>query len=234
MLAKFFSNFIFLLLLLGAANSVAAATEYQTQLSNSIEQELIDFVHHTVNNLNYSAYKRGGIRADIARGIYILDCSTYIDVILKSVYPRAYSNLVRATASEKPSSRVYYDFFKRLSKSPKPYWDKIENVKFLRPGDVLVFRYLNHKKKATGGHVMIVMNTPQSSANTFLVRVADSAAAGHSQDTRELHESGIGVGTLLLKVNPKTGRPSAYAWKLGAPLKSNVTIAMARPRSDQA
>ena len=41
MLAKFFSNFIFLLLLLGAANSVAAATEYQTQLSNSIEQELI-------------------------------------------------------------------------------------------------------------------------------------------------------------------------------------------------
>lgn len=226
-------RFIFILLLLGAANSCFAASEYEAELSSSLEHELILFVHNTVDNLSYSTYRRGGAHIDFARGIYITDCSTYIDMILKSVYPQAYSNLVHSTWSAKPSSRLYYDFFTRLSKAPKPYWDKIENIKHLRPGDVLVFRYLNRKRKATGGHVMIVMDKPQPSANAFLVRVADSAAAGHSQDTRESYESGIGVGTLLLKANPTTGRPSAYAWKLDAPLKSNVTFAMARPRSDQ-
>lgn len=234
MLVKFFSSFVFILLLMSAANTCAASSEYEVNLSNSIEHQLIEFVHNTVNHLTYSAYKKGGVHADFASGIYILDCSTYIDMILKSVYPKAYYNLVHSTWSEKPSSRVYYDFFMHLSKAPKHYWDKIDNVKYLRAGDILVFRYLNRKKKATGGHVMIVMDSTQPSANTVLVRVADSAAAGHSKDTREPHASGIGVGTLLLKVNPKTGHPSAYAWKLDAPLKSNVTFAMARPRSDLA
>lgn len=233
MLVRLIYKLFFAFLLLGAAGSSLAAPEYEANFSSSLEQELVTFVHHTINDLRYSAYKKGGAYIDEARGIYITDCSTYIDSILKSVYPEAYSNLVRSTWSTKPSSKVYYDFFKRLSTAPKPYWDKIESIKHLRPGDILVFRYLNHKKKATGGHVMIVMDKPQASANAFLVRVADSAAAGHSQDTREAYESGIGVGTLLLKINPKTGRPSAYAWKVNAPFKSNVSFAMARPRSDR-
>ena len=56
---------------------------------------------------------------------------------------------------------------------------------------------------------MVVMSKPIPSDDAYLVRVADSAPSGHSQDTRQSHTSGIGIGTLLLKVNPKTGKPSS-------------------------
>ena len=49
-----------------------------------------------------------------------------------------------------------------------------------------------------------------------------------------IHNSGIGIGTLQLKVNPKTGEPSAYAWKVGSCWKKNVKFAMARPYDSEA
>ena len=76
---------------------------------------------------------------------------------------------------------------------------------------------------------MVVMNKPVFDEDAYLVRVADSAPSGHSEDTRRAHKSGIGIGTLLLKVDSRTGRPSAYAWKVGSRWKQNVTFAMARP-----
>ena len=76
---------------------------------------------------------------------------------------------------------------------------------------------------------MVVMDKPIADGDGYLVRVADSAPSGHSQDTRRGRVSGIGIGTMVLKTNPDTGEPSAYAWKVGASWKSNVKIAMARP-----
>ena len=219
-------------LLLSGIQPCLAVTElpvaHQTSFVTSIEQRVVKFVQQTVNNLNFSAYQMGGARFDLAHGVYILDCSTYIDHILKAVYPRAYSSLVNSTGAGKPSSQHYYDFFSKLPTTSK-YWDKVEKVKQLRPGDVLVFRYHDSQKAVTGGHVMMVMNKPVPHAAGYMVRVADSAAAGHSADTRLPHTSGIGIGTLMLKVNPKTGKPAAYAWKMGAAWKQNVHFAMARP-----
>ena len=63
----------------------------------------------------------------------------------------------------------------------------------------------------------------------FLVRVADSAPVGHGNDTRPSNRSGIGIGTLLLKINDLTGRPLAFAWRAGAYWNSHVDFAMARP-----
>ena len=107
----------------------------------------------------------------------------------------------------------------------------MEDVEGLRPGDILVFRYRgSHRHSHSGGHVMVVMNQPVRQGNMYLVSVADSASSGHSQDTRTgVHSSGVGIGTLLLRINPKTGQPAAYAWKIGAQWRSNVNFAMARP-----
>ena len=92
-----------------------------------------------------------------------------------------------------------------------------------------MFRYRNTRGNETSGHVMIVMNKPILDEDGFLVRVSDSAPHGHSKDTRSVSHSGIGIGTLLLKVNPETDKPNAYAWKIGAHFKKNVAFAMARP-----
>lgn len=203
---------------------------YYTPTSNlvsSLEQRVVQFVYKTIDTLHYSTYKMGGSRFDTNKGVYIVDCSNYVDQILQAVSPHAYLSLVNSSGSDTPTTQHYYDFFSDLSDDP--YWGRVEDVGKLRPGDIIVFRYKKHRRSVMRGHVMVVMDKPIRVANDFLVRVADSAPTGHSHDTRPAHVSGIGIGTLLLKVNPKTGHPAAYAWRTGSLWKRNVTFAMARP-----
>lgn len=199
----------------------------------SIKQRLVDFVENSVSTLRYSAYKLGGTHFDASQGIYIVDCSGYVDNTLHEVYPNAYSSLVSWSGSEKPNSEHYYDFFKDLSANSDEYWSKVEDIEKLQPGDILVFRYKNSHGSSSGGHVMVVMDKPVRDDDAYVVSVADSAPAGHSQDTRPASYSGIGIGKLLLKVNPKTGKPSAYAWRVGSRWNRNVNFAMARPTDAQ-
>lgn len=229
--AVFFMTFVWMI----QPCSAAAIPAYYSSTSNlvtSIEQRVVGFVHKTIDTLNYSKYKMGGSKFDTSSGVYIVDCSNYVDQILQAVSPHAYLSLVNWSGAETPTTQHYYDFFSDLSNDP--YWDRINDVENLRPGDIIVFRYVSHYKKrhragGTRGHVMVVMDKPIKVQNGFLVRVADSAPTGHSQDTRPAHVSGIGIGTLLLKVNPKTGKPAAYAWRTGSLWKKNVNFAMARP-----
>ena len=194
------------------------------------QKHLVNFVDKTVSTLHYSDYKLGGKKFDSQHGVYVLDCSNFVDHILQSASPGAYSTLVNATGADSPSTQHYYDFFTELNKTePGNFWNKINSVEQLRAGDILVFRYKNSRSGETGGHVMMVMDTPTNDSNVFFVRVADSAPSRHSQDTRQIHEGGIGIGTLLLKVNPLTGKPNAYAWGMGGFWNKNVNFAMARP-----
>lgn len=195
---------------------------------SSIEKRLVGFVHKTIETLHYSSYKMGGSRFDTEKGVYVVDCSNYVDQILQAVSPHAYLSLVDSCGVDTPNTRHYYDFFSDLNNN-QPYWGKIGDVEDLRPGDIIVFRYKKHRHGATAGHMMMVMDRPIKEANTFSVRVADSAPVGHSQDTRKSHVSGIGIGTLLLKTNPKTGLLDSYAWREGALWRHNVSFAMARP-----
>ena len=82
---------------------------------SSIEKRLVNFVHKTVSTMRYTAYKLGGSHFDTSRGIYVLDCSTYIDNILENVHPEAYSTLMNSSGSEKPTTREYYNFFTQLT-----------------------------------------------------------------------------------------------------------------------
>lgn len=197
----------------------------------SMEHKLVNYVHYMVHTLRYSSYKMGGTNFDVDRGVYIVDCSDYVDRILENVYPDAYMNLLNNTGTDKPTSAHYFDFFNNLSYGPTKYWNKIEDVEDLKAGDILVFRNQNRMGRMGGGHVMVVMDKAVRDDDVYFVKVTDSAPSGHSEDTRPQRVSGIGIGTLMLRINPRTGQPSAYAWKVGARWKSNVKIAMARPTS---
>jgi len=194
----------------------------------SMKDKVVSFVHKTVDSINYNRYKLGGRRFDADKGIYVLDCSDYVDNILENVYPDAYMNLVDAAGTAKPTSLSYYNFFRRLSDS-NDYWSKVDGVEGLEPGDILVFKNKKSLRSGAAGHVMIVMKKPVRSGSAYLVRVADAAPHRHSNDTREAQKSGIGIGTLLLKVHPSTGKPTAYAWQIGSRWKNNVWFAMGRP-----
>ena len=200
-----------------------------SSLVASVKKQLVDYVDKTVATLHYSSYKLGGKRFDPNQGIYVIDCSGFVDHVLKETSPHAYSSLVSATGADAPASQNYYNFFTELSEDSDGYWNKVKNVNDLRAGDILVFRYKNRRGIETGGHVMVVMNKPLRDEEVYLVRVADSAPSGHSEDTRPGNTSGIGIGTLLLKANSRTGQPAAFAWGLGGYWNKNVSIAMARP-----
>lgn len=218
---------------MGATNAYQAPSyppvEHKIGFAASIEQRLVNFVHKTVSSLRYSTYKLGGSKIDTTQGIYIVDCSGYVDHTLRVVYPNAYLSLVDSSGVNKPNTAHYYNFFTSLSDDPDQFWSKVEDIEQLRPGDILVFRYKNMRGRSTGGHVMVVMNKPVRDGDAYLVSVADSAASGHSEDTRQNHVSGVGIGTILLKVDPKTRQPSAYAWTVNSRWKNNVNFAMARP-----
>lgn len=206
----------------------AQIAEEEDGIVASLEHRLVEFVRKTVTTLRYSAYKLGGSKFDTSRGIYILDCSNYVDHILKTIHPRAYSKLVASSKSDIPTSDDYYHFFTKLPDRPSYYWNPVEDVSSLLPGDILVFRKKN-KYGEIGGHVMIVMEKPVREKDVFWLRIADSAPFRHSLDTRMARVSGIGIGTFLVKVNPKTFQPAAYAWTASSRWKQNVIFAMARP-----
>lgn len=213
-------------------NQICFAGETPQPVSQ-LEHKVATFTNNTVENLQYTSYKLGGRHFDLHKGIYVLDCSSYVDHILKNASPIAYHKLVNTTGSIEPTSRDYYEFFRSLPKNnPTRVWNKVENVKALHPGDILVFRFGKHHSVAQG-HVMVVMNKPIPKINTqknstFSIRVADSASVRHSKDTRAVNDSGVGIGTMLIKANPQTGKPYAYAWQVGSHWVRNVKIAMAR------
>ncbi len=198
-------------------------------LMSSWGERMVQFVHNTISTLRYTAYKLGGTHFDSSKGIYIIDCSDYVDHLLQVSNPSAYLSLVNSSGTEKPTSQHYYNFFTGLTYKPRHYWNKVDYVKELQPGDILVFRNTKNSHTGVSGHVMVVMNKPTKIQNAFMVRVTDSASSGHSQDTRLPHTSGIGIGTMQIQANPETGEPSAYAWKLGSTFEHHVNFAMARP-----
>lgn len=193
-------------------------------------KDMVAFVGHAVSTLRHNHYRLGGGRFDLSRGIYSLDCSRFVDKVLSQVYPAAFSNLVTATGTGLPATLHYYNFFSDLSHGQEEsHWNRIDRIGQLRPGDILVFRYKNLHGRRTSGHVMVVMEKPVATTHqAYSVRVADSAPIRHSQDTRLANESGIGIGTMLLKPT-SSGKPAAYAWELGGTWKNNVRFAMARP-----
>lgn len=213
--------------------SIAAVSDHhnvqqEQAVTHSMKERLVNFVSHTINNLKYTAYKFGGNHFDASQGVYVLDCSAYVGKVLESTHPDAYFDIVDTLGTDRPTSHDFYTFFKSLSEDREGSWNAVKTVEELEAGDILVFRYKNKKGRITGGHVMVVMDTPVGDFDTYSVKVADSARTQHSQDTRS-RRSGVGIGTLSIKVNPETGIPYAYAWREGAKWMKNVNIAMGRP-----
>lgn len=208
-------------------SNIAHSLEPAYSLS-TMEKNLVSFVRNTIESIRYTTYKLGGTRIEPARGIYVVDCSSYVDHILKNIYPRAYTSLAEWSGTQKPTTNDFYHYFQNLS-DDSSHWNSIDDADELRPGDILVFRNKNRAGNEVGGHVMIVMDKPERNGNTLLVRIADAAPAGHTKDTRMPHASGIGIGSMLLKLDPYTSRPYAYSWKVGSRWESNVNFAMARP-----
>lgn len=204
-----------------------------TPLISTPSQRLTAMVENTLQKVTYTTYKYGGSYFNYLKGIYKVDCSDYVNYMLKASSKAAYATIKQFTRTERPNSKDYFSFFQTLAKETSiAHWKHVASVHDLKPGDIIVYRYKRFGFRSSG-HMMIVVAPPRSDtikSDIYYVRVSDSAKSGHTNDTRARFHSGIGAGVLLLKVN-KHGTPSAFAWKVGAPWDNRVNFAMARPIS---
>ncbi len=210
------------------AEPVAAAKIADPDATNP----LVKLVNRTIRDNHYSTYRLGGTYFNLTRGVFIIDCSGYLDKLLQAAEPQAFQQVVKASGTARPNSLSYFNFIKKLPLyTPKQNWYRITKVSELTPGSVLIFRYKNLYGRRAGGHVMIIVSKPKvykNNSHEYIVRVADSTPFPHSRDTRNGRRCGIGEGTMLLHVN-NAGYPNGYAWSVGAHFEHEMKYAMAQP-----
>ncbi|CAN5225118.1 hypothetical protein BH10PSE19_BH10PSE19_14080 [soil metagenome] len=200
--------------------------------ATNTSHKLLGYVKLTLNALHHTRYRFGGKRFDTAKGIYSVDCSGYVNNLLGLSNPHAFHEILNQQQISRPNTTDYYRFLGHIPYGrSSSHWYHVRGISELRAGDILVYSSPGRSKRRSPGHVMIVVETPKRDSRAtgiYHVRVADSAHSGHSYDTRRPHTSGIGVGTLLLKANPHTNQPIAFAWREDSRWKLGVDFAMGR------
>lgn len=194
------------------------------------DSQFINLVNQSQIHLKRTHYKLGGSQFDLRQGVYNVDCSGYVDELLKRAAPDAFNELTNFSNTARPNTLHYYNYFQKLAyKDQSTHWEPIDQVKSLKPGDILVFRYKRLRRRVAG-HIMVVLNNArpfQGNPNQYIIRVADSSPYRHSNDTRR--SSGVGQGDMLIKTDHLTGAPVAYAWKVDGPWQNQMLYNMARP-----
>ncbi|MFO0605351.1 MAG: hypothetical protein U0324_19380 [Polyangiales bacterium] len=184
--------------------------------------------------LAYTRYSPDN-RIDPLMGHYEIDAAGLVTWVLRRATPAAHRAIFAQVRARSPTARDYHDI---LASTPAPgsgeAWARIPTVGGLRPGDVIAWR---RAPGAHGGaaHVAFVAAAPvrQAARGGWLVRVTDSTAVPHDNDTRgpqSRHHSGLGTGTLLLTADPTTDAPTGYGWAGARASVATVTaVALGRP-----
>ena len=162
---------------------------------------------------------------DEEQGLYELDCSGLVDLILKQVSPKHLTEVETRRGHKRQLADDYVQTFEESPEKPKSGggWQRIDHLADARPGDILAWKNPAHKtgEHTNTGHVMVIDESPVEEPNaaaapdgqkTFRVRVIDSTESPHADDTRAARQSGVGRGTLWLVVDA-TGKPIGYHWK---------------------
>ena len=181
-------------------------------------------------NVRHTEYSHGR-RVDVARGVYVFDCSTLAQWVLERATPVA----ARGSAASLGWRPLAADYQRRIA-SVKPGteragWRRIQRVADAMPGDVVAWIKPKLIDSPNTGHVAFVALPPlpvSGYSDAYLVRVIDATSLLHADDTRA-DGSGFGLGTILLVSDLETGAPRAYGW-VGLEWRAFETaIAIGRP-----
>jgi deferrochelatase/peroxidase EfeB len=140
---------------------------------------------------------------DKTTGVFDVDCSGFVDHLLKQVAPQQYDQLPIEPGHTRPRAEVYYQFFVELAQTPKAGWKAVSRFAELRRGDLIAWKKETAAQE-TGdtGHVMVVGAAPVRLGTTsYQLTVYDSTKSPHDNDTRGPGADGIGRGDLFFYVN---------------------------------
>jgi hypothetical protein len=180
-----------------------------------------------VNNLRQTDYQFSE-NIDVDRGIYDCDCNGFVGFVLERAAPDHYTMIPKEPNQPRPRAFKYYDFLHSLTPESTGGWRQIDFLRDARRGDVIAWRFPQIKVGHNTGHVFFVASKPATlEPGIFAVRVYDSAAGAHFDDTRGdgagQFKSGVGSGFINFTVDG-AGRPAAFQF---APSDEFATLPIA-------
>ena len=190
----------------------------------SLSQQTAWQAEFIVNNVLTTDYQHVD-DIDVDRGAYECDCNGFVGFVLERAAPEHYEMIPKEADQARPRAFKYYEFFNSLTPESTGGWRQIDFLRDARRGDIIAWRFGAIEPHENTGHVVFVAETPTvNDSGIFAVRVYDSAAVGHFDDTRGNNESGVGSGFINFKVDA-SGRPRAFQFGPG----SNVDEFVATP-----
>ncbi|MBV9273478.1 MAG: hypothetical protein JO333_06260 [Verrucomicrobia bacterium] len=131
-------------------------------ISSSFGQTLTDVAEEAVRSAKETHYQHK-THVDQAAGIFDLDCSSFVDYLLKRIAPCQYTKLPIEPGQVRPRAVAYYDFLATLPKKPTPGREPVHHVSDLRPGDLIAW-----KKELTAAEIEL-----EQEMNTSTIRGPD-------------------------------------------------------------
>jgi hypothetical protein len=209
----------------------------------TLPQDIAALAESIVNTLTQTDYQHVD-KIDPASGVYDCDCNGFVAHVLRSAAPQNLAEIPIDTqpgsSESRPRAFEYYDFFASLTARSTGCWSRINLLSDAGRGDVMAWRFPTIEPGVDTGHVVILAETPRPdpSGEFYVVRVYDSAAEAHFEDTRlpdgqpsPTGKTGVGSGFLNFKVDG-VGHPIAYLF--APPLTAQysyrpIAIGRARP-----
>lgn len=178
---------------------------------------VLDVIRQIESGARESRYSHD-TRVDAARGEFQFDCSGMAAWVLRRAAPRAEEAVLAVNEQRRPVASDYHDVIERAptrAAATTP-WLRLARVSDLRPGDVIAWRRPRSVASTNTGHVAFVVSAPERTArgDGWVIRVADSTAIPHEDDTRHgvrSHRSGFGQGTIVLTTD-RDDAPHSYGW----------------------
>jgi hypothetical protein len=148
---------------------------------------------------------------DKSEGAYDMDCSGFVDYLLKQIAPAQFATLKIEPGHTRPRAAMYFELFNRLNKSPLPGWEAIPKLGEARRGDILAWQLAaSTDEPGDTGHVVIVAAAPVEQANhLYRVQVYDSSVIHHDDDSRPEGTNGVGAGVITFRVDTG-GKPVGF------------------------
>jgi hypothetical protein len=183
----------------------------------TLPQDIAALAESIVNTLTQTDYQHVD-NIDPASGVYDCDCNGFVGYLLNTVAPQHYHQVPSEAPPSRPRAFEYFNFFASLTPESSGGWRRIDGLEDAGRGDVMAWRFPTIEPNIDTGHVMILAETPtlDPTGEFFIVRVYDSAAEAHFDDTRMPNghpsptgSTGVGSGLINMLLDGE-GRPLAY------------------------
>jgi hypothetical protein len=191
---------------------------------------LLARAYRMIENLKATTYQHV-TDIDEQTGEYYCDCSGFVSYLLRKEMPAQYAAVPYPKPFRHPRAVDFHDAFAAAPTEAVEgtKWVRIARLADARAGDVVAWRKATIPKMGVTGHIVLLDSTPKPvGPDLYEVVVIDSTSRPHKDDTRTGDETGVGRGTIYLRVDGD-GRPAAFATKSAEGPFTGYSMVIGRP-----